>query len=117
MPNQILWFDLPVTDLNRAIIFYSKVLDAEITEEFPGVAIISHEGDEVSGCLFASDEHQPSKEGPLLYFNVDGRLESAVDAAEKNGAQIEKPAREIGPFGRRAIIIDCEGNRIALHSN
>ncbi len=45
MPNQIVWFDLPVTDLNRAIIFYSKVLDAEITEEFPGVAIISHEGD------------------------------------------------------------------------
>lgn len=116
MPNRIVWFDLPVSDLTRAIQFYSEVLDVEISEEFPGVAIISHDNDEVSGCLFKSDEQLPSKAGALIYFNVLGRLEAAVDAAERNGGQVEKPPHEIGPFGHRAIVIDSEGNRIALHS-
>ncbi|MFQ5597948.1 MAG: VOC family protein [Nitrospiria bacterium] len=116
MPNRIVWFDLPVRDLNRAIQFYSEVLDAEIKEDFPGVAVIAHKKDAVSGCLFLSESQQPSKEGTLIYFNVQGRLAAAVDAVKKNGGQVEQPPHEMGPFGNRAIVIDSEGNRIALHS-
>ena len=116
MSNRIVWFDLPVDDLNRAIQFYSTVLKVEIKEEFPDVAVISHANDEVSGCLFKSGNQLPSKEGVLIYFNVIGRLDAAVDAVVQNGGQIERPPHEIGPFGRRAIVIDSEGNRIALHS-
>jgi uncharacterized protein len=116
MSNRIVWFDLPVGDLKRAMLFYSEVLDVEISEEFPDVAVIAHGDDEVSGCLYKSDEHPPSRAGTLIYFNVLGRLEAAVDAATRNGGQIEKPPHQIGPFGRRAIIIDSEGNRVALHS-
>jgi uncharacterized protein len=38
MANQVVWFDIPVVDLDRAIRFYSAVLGATVKkEEFPGV--------------------------------------------------------------------------------
>ena len=43
MANRIVWFDVPASDLERAMTFYSKVLDVEINEEFPGVAVMSHD--------------------------------------------------------------------------
>ncbi len=116
MSNRISWFDLPVTDLSRAIQFYSVVLEVEIKEEFPGVAVIAHEGNDVSGCLFTSSSSKPSRDGVLLYFNVNGRIEAAVAAVEKCGGEVEEPPHEIGSFGRRALIIDTEGNRVALHT-
>ena len=116
MANRISWFDVPVTDINLAISFYSKVLRVGIKEEFPGVAVFAHDAGEVSGCLYISEEHQPSKSGALLYFNVDGRLPDAIEEAENCGGSVEQAAHEIGAFGNRAIIIDSEGNRIALHS-
>ena len=35
---------------------------------------------------------------------------------EDFGGNIEQGAHEIGNFGQRALVIDSEGNRIALHS-
>ncbi len=116
MTNRIVWFDVPASDLERAMNFYSKVLDVEISEEFPGVAVMSHEQGEVAGCVFKSEEIQPSDQGTLLYFNVSGRLNEAVSAAEECGGTIKEPVHAIGEFGHRAIVIDSEGNRIALHS-
>ncbi len=116
MANHIAWFDLRVADLERATKFYSGVLDVEITEEFPGVAVFAHGPGDVTGCLFKNDKHAPSKDGVLLYFDVSGRLEAAADSVEQNGGTIEQPPHEIGSFGRRVVAIDSEGNRIALHS-
>ncbi len=116
MAHQIVWFDIPVKDLNRAIQFYSSVLDVEIKEEFSGVAPIAHGPGEVAGCLYQSDDDQPSASGPLLYFNVNGRLDAAVDAVEKSGGTVVEPKHSIGNYGFRAKVIDSEGNRIALHS-
>lgn len=116
MTNRIVWFDLPVADIARGMEFYSAVLAVNITEEFPDVAVFSHTPGEVSGCLVKNDEHIPSTSGPLIYFNVNGRLQAAVDEVEKHGGRIEKPPHEIGPYGMRAIVFDSEGNRIALHS-
>ena len=116
MMNRIVWFDLPASDLERAMKFYSNVLDAEVSERFPGVGVISSEDGAVSGCVFKSDDVKPSDHGALLYFNVDGRLEEAVAAAEATGGTIKQPPHSIGEFGHRAIVVDSEGNRIALHS-
>ncbi len=116
MTNRIVWFDVPASDLERAINFYSKVLDVEIKEEFPGVAVMSHDQDEISGCIFKSEEIQPSDQGALLYFNVNGRLDEAVSAVVACGGTIKEPRHPIGEFGHRALVIDSEGNRIALHS-
>ncbi|MFP6809068.1 MAG: VOC family protein [Pseudomonadales bacterium] len=99
MANRISWIDIPVADLGRAIKFYSRVLDVEVIEKFPGVAVISFEEGEISGCLYTSDADRPSKSGVLLYFNVDGRVQDAKIAAKDNGGEIVEPVHEIGTFG------------------
>jgi len=116
MTHRVVWFDMPVTDLARASRFYSKVLEAEINEEFPGVSVFKHGSDDVTGCLYLSDEVTPSDQGVLLYFDVSGRLDQALAAVGQYGGSIQKPTESIGEFGQRAIVLDCEGNRIALHS-
>ncbi len=116
MANCINWFDVPALDLKRAMHFYSIVLDVEINEEFPGVAVISHDKGDVAGCIFKSEEIQPSDQGMLLYFSVNGRLDAAVAAVEECGGTVQGPPHSIGDFGHRALVIDSEGNRIALHS-
>lgn len=115
MVNRVVWFDIPVEDLSRAMEFYSKVLNISV-EEAHGVAVLEHSGNDVAGCLFKSDDEKPSDRGLLLYFNVSGRLDAAMKAAEQCGGKILKPKEQIGAHGYRTIVLDCEGNRIALHS-
>jgi predicted enzyme related to lactoylglutathione lyase len=53
----------------------------------------------------------------MIYVNCDGRMPVAIAGVELNGGKILKPRHSIGPHGFRAIVLDSEGNRIALHSN
>ena len=117
MSHAVVWFDLPVTDLDRAARFYSGVLGRSIKNEFPDVAVLAHGDHEVAGCLLRKEGHLPSDAGPLLYFSVSGRLDEAVRLVPELGGKILEPQHAIGPFGYRAIVLDSEGNRIALHSD
>ena len=120
MANQIVWVDIPVLDLDRAIRFYSAVLGAEVTkQEYPGMTIAllpDADSGDVSGCLFTQDDEKPSDRGLLVYLNAQGRLDEAVSAVEPSGGKVLKPRHAIGPHGYRAVILDSEGNRLALHS-
>ena len=122
MANQIVWCDIPVLDLNRAVKFYSAVLGAEVKkQEFPGmmIGILPHNDGEVGGCLLTSTSHddKPSDQGPLIYLNANNRLDEAIEAVIPNGGKVLKAKHLIGPYGSRAIILDSEGNRVALHSD
>jgi predicted enzyme related to lactoylglutathione lyase len=119
MPNQIVWCDIPVKDLDRAIKFYSDVLAAKIERQsHDGInfGLLPHAHENVSGCLVVSDENKPSAEGPLIYLNCEGRLDDAISTVGKNGGKVLKPKHQIGPYGFCAVILDSEGNRIALHA-
>jgi predicted enzyme related to lactoylglutathione lyase len=119
MAHQIVWCDIPVLDLDRAIKFYSAVLGAEVKRhEVPGVTIgiLPHNDGEVGGCLFTSDGEKPTDKGVMIYLNANGRLEDAIASVVPNGGKVVQPKHAIGPYGFRAIVLDSEGNRIALHS-
>jgi uncharacterized protein len=119
MANSIVWVDIPVLDLDRAIRFYSGVLGGEVTkQEYPGMAIGLLPGydSDVSGCLFTQADGVPSTTGPLIYLNAQGRLDEAVATVEANGGKVLQPKHQIGPHGFRAVVLDSEGNRVALHS-
>jgi predicted enzyme related to lactoylglutathione lyase len=122
MANQVVWFDMPVKDLDRAIRFYSAVLGAPVKkEQMPGMTlgVLPHENNEAGGCLtpgHEGDANKPSQQGPLLYLNCQGRLDEAIAAVEPNSGKVLQPKHPIGPYGSRAIVLDSEGNRIALHS-
>ena len=120
MSNTFVWVDIPVTDLDRAITFYSAVVGRPVTKVGgPGFTfgLFDHHGGEVGGCLVASAEAgAPSLAGPLVYIDASDRLDAAVAAAKAHGGQVLKDKHSIAPNGFRAIVVDSEGNRVALHS-
>lgn len=114
--NRVVWVDIPVADLERAMGFYTALLAVKVHAETFGAyrfAVLDHQ-DGNGGCLVPG---QPAAGGVLIYLNVDGRIRHAVSQVEAHGGKIEEPIRSLGPHGFRAIVIDSEGNRIALHSN
>jgi len=117
LKNLIVWSDIPVRDLDRAIAFYGSVLDRTVTRDaFGGTpfGIIEHtEGN--GACLILHGE-KPSEGGMLTYFSVDGRIRAALAAVEAGGGTVLEPIHPIGPHGFRTVILDTEGNRLALHS-
>jgi predicted enzyme related to lactoylglutathione lyase len=117
--HQIVWVDIPVEDLDRAIGFYSAVLGRAVEkQEYPGMTLglLPHADQDVGGCLVAGGGLRPSESGPLIYLNAQGRLDEALAATEANGGKVVRPKHAIGPYGFRAIVRDSEGNQVALHS-
>ncbi len=117
--NRAVWFDIPVSNLERASSFYASVLDIKVdVEKFDDFSfrILEHE-DSIGGCLVPNEAEISSTQGILLYLNVDGRIKDAVAKVMSNGGKILEPTNAIGPHGFRAIICDSEGNRLVLHSN
>ena len=120
MANQIVWCDIPVVDLDRAVKFYSAVLGQPVRkQDFSGMTmgILPHNDGEVGGCLFTSAGETPSGKGIMIYLNANGRLDEAIAAAAASGGKIVQAKHPIGPFGFRAVVLDSEGNRVALHSD
>ncbi|BCE01638.1 VOC family protein [Marinicellulosiphila megalodicopiae] len=115
MTSEVVWVDLPVTDLKRAMTFYSAITASKFHHFSEQVAALDHKSGHASICLFQSTDESPSKEGALIYINLSQSIENAIKQVEINGGKIIRPIHEIQPYGKRAIILDSEGNRIALH--
>lgn len=116
--NRAVWFDIPASDLDRAAAFYRAVLGVRVDKEtFDGSSfcVIEH-GEGNGGCLVL-EEVEITAGGILLYLNVDGRIRDAVEKVVPHGGTVIHPIHAIGPHGFRAIVLDSEGNRVALHSN
>jgi len=96
MAKQVVWYDNPVLDLDRAIRSYSAELGATVKrQEFPGttVGILPHDYGEVKGCLHMSESHRPADTGVLIYLNCDGRLDAPMDAVKANGGSVVQRKR------------------------
>lgn len=123
--DTLCWTDIPVMNLERAIKFYSAVLGQEVKKLSTGDAeygLLPHDEGNASGCLCVRSDsggvdNRPSANGPLIYLLVEGRLDEAVEAARANGGKILRERQQIGEHGFRTVIIDSEGNRIALHTS
>ena len=116
--NRTVWIDIPVADLERAAGFYRAVLGVGVNiDTFQGSTfgvLEHHEGN--GGCLIHDPAAITANGGILVYLNVDGRIHDAVEQAVKHGGRVLEAVHSLGPHGCRAVIIDSEGNRLALHS-
>ncbi|MCB9882753.1 MAG: VOC family protein [Planctomycetes bacterium] len=116
--NRAVWFDIPVADLDRADAFYAAVLACTVDRvSMPGMSFSVLEHDRGNGgCLVEKPGEVASDRGILVYFNAEGRIRDAVSKAREHGGEVVEDTHSIGPHGFRAIVLDSEGNRIALHS-
>ena len=116
--NRLVWFDIPVTDVERAATFYRAVLGIAVHVVPMGegkLGVLEHH-DGNGGCLVHDPESITRQGGILVYLNAAGRIRDAVRQAERLGGSVLEPILGIGEHGFRAVVADSEGNRIGLHS-
>ena len=120
MNSYISIFEIPATDISRAISFYQAILEIKIEKmDFPGMemGILPYEGQVVTGVIIKGEGYQPSADGVTIYLNGGDNLQVILDKVEKNGGNVIIPktphADESGYF---ALFLDSEGNKLGLHS-
>ena len=116
--NPVVYFEIPVLDLNRACHFYSQVFETTFTrDEVDGYQMAFFESSEDSfgaaGALVFGDVYVPSHQGCFLYFGVDD-IDKTIARALVHGGSVLYPKKSNGDLGFVAEIQDSEGNRIAL---
>jgi uncharacterized protein len=119
--NVATWFELPVTDMQRAQSFYKNVLNADFkNEEMSGyqMAIFVAEEGAVSGMLILGEHYQPTQTGAVVYFNGGEDLSAPLERAVQHGGSVLHPKTPIhdGDCGYFALFLDSEGNRVGLYS-
>ncbi|MEO1718276.1 MAG: VOC family protein [Planctomycetota bacterium] len=119
MSNPIAYVEIPVSDLDRAIEFYSTVLRLDITREIVDgyeMGLFPADADSAgcSGALAKGDVYVPAKAGPVVYMRVDS-IDEVLERAQQYCAPVLLERRAIGDVGFVAEIGDSEGNRIGLH--
>ena len=124
MQHAISWFEIGTNDLNRAQEFYETIFQIKMNAmDFPNIKMrlfpVEDPANGISGALVDSGGfHKPSStDGPLIYLNANPDVQFVLDRVEEAGGQILVQKTSISQeFGHIAVILDSEGNRVALHS-
>jgi predicted enzyme related to lactoylglutathione lyase len=117
--NPVVYFEIPVLDLDRACDFYSKVFETVLSRDtVDGYQMAFFDSSEESfgatGALVVGDVYVPSHQGCFLYFGVES-IDETLTRAIEHGGTVLYPKKSNGDLGSVAEIQDTEGNRIALH--
>lgn len=120
MANLINWFEIPVTDIERASKFYAEVLGGDLQQmEMMGtkMAFLPMEGEGVGGSLCQGDGYKPTTDGAKIYLNGGEDLNLQLAKVEKAGGKVVMPKTKINDeIGFMAFFVDTEGNNMAFHS-
>ena len=116
------WFEIPVTDIDSAQIFYEAVLGRPLRREPMGhqtLAVLPYDEPAVGGALIAGPHvPAPSGAGTLVYLNVNPDLDAALARALAAGAQLVTPRVDLPDgMGSFVHVLDVAGNRIGLHAH
>jgi len=118
--NPVVYFEIPVNDLERAETFYSAVFnfsfDKEIIDHYEMALFPFEEKNSgITGALAKGDVYKPSKNGIIIYFKT-GNIEATLHRVIQHGGKILYPKKIDEKYGFAvAEFEDSEGNRIALH--
>ena len=121
--NALNWFEIPVTDINRAKKFYEGIFNIQMQEqEMMGMKMAFFPSEDmnqkVSGGLVEGPMHKPSADGSKIYLNGNPDLSNTLSRVEKAGGKVLMPKTKISDeIGYMAFFADSEGNSVALHSN
>ena len=120
MNSYISMFEIPATDISRAVNFYQIILDIKIEKmdvEGMKMGILPYENQTVTGVIIQADGYKPSADGVTIYLNGGDNLQVILDKVEKNGGKIIAPkTAHADGSGFFAIFIYSEGNKMALNS-
>lgn len=120
--NALNWFEIPATDIQRAINFYQHVFDIKMeTMDMMDskMAFFPFEpgSGKLSGALIQGEHHKPSTEGTFVYLNANPSMDESLAKIEAAGGKILNPKTSLGDgHGFCAYMMDTEGNCVGIHS-
>ncbi|KPF69932.1 glyoxalase [beta proteobacterium AAP99] len=117
--NPIRFVEIPVTDMDRAVLFYEAVFSVDLERQtIDGYEMALFPFDPAAhgatAALAKGDVYRPAQVGPIVYFAVDS-IDSTLSRARARGAKTLYEKKSAGDWGWVAEIEDSEGNRVALH--
>ena len=122
--HAINWFEIPVTDFDRAKKFYENIFAYQMPESQMGPArmgflLYDFQNGGRGGAIVHNPEfYAPSTNGTLVYLNCDPDLQVVLERVEGAGGKITKAKTEIGQnLGFWALIEDSEGNTMAIQGD
>src|SRR5882724_9842608 len=94
--NALNWFEISVTDINRAVKFYQTIFGTKLEQqEMMGMkmAFFPYENmnGTVSGGLVQGPMHKPSNDGAKIYLNGNPDLANALSKVEAAGGKVVMP--------------------------
>ena len=121
--NPVGWFEIYVTDMDRAAQFYETVLQHKLAPlpDAPAgtplemrVFAFSRDRYGIGGALVKMEGVHPGG-STLVYFSCDDCAKEAARVVPAGGA-LHRPKFSIGHHGFIALVSDTEGNMFGLHS-
>ena len=116
----ISWFEIPVTDFERAARFYETTLATTLRRENVGgapIGIFQYAEPATGGCIIQGPNARPSADGVVVYLNAQPNVDAVLARVEKAGGKAQGPVIELPQdIGYIGFFTDTEGNRIGLHS-
>lgn len=118
--NMVSWFEIPVSDIDRAKAFYEKVFAIKLSSMDFGYVKIANFPDHgnatgASGSLMQNPNNQPTGQGTVVYFTVE-EMDTVISRIQAAGGKILQPKFNMGQLGYIALFQDSEGNTIGLRS-
>lgn len=121
--NAINWFEMPVADFDRAKNFYETIFEYQMHDSIVGnkrmgFFVYDFKNEKIGGAIvYEPSLYSPRDNGALVYFNAEPDLQVVLNRVEAAGGRIITDKTIISEhIGHYAIVLDTEGNRIALHS-
>lgn len=104
--TNVVWTEIPVTDMQKAISFYDAVFGWQLTLDDSGPNPMA---------VFGGGHLYPGRPGagPTVHLKVPDGLTAATDRAKVAGARVLYGPIEI-PIGRFTYVEDPDGNSIGL---
>lgn len=120
--NAVGWFDIYVSDMDRAVSFYEAVLDTKLEkmdDPTGETQMMSFAGDMqaygAAGALVKTEHAKPGPGGTQVYFSVEDCATQQERVSDAGGTVI-RPKFSIGQFGFVVLCKDTEGNMIGFNS-
>jgi len=122
--NVVGWFEIPTSNMVRAIKFYETVFALKLQREKMGeldMAWFPFNMDafgSAGSLVYMPDFYKPSGEGTVVYLTANsGDLAKEMSRVEAAGGKVLMEKNQISEeHGFMGLFLDSEGNRVAMHS-
>ncbi|MFK8046362.1 MAG: VOC family protein [Crocinitomicaceae bacterium] len=113
------WFEIPSLNFQQSVSFYNFIFDIEMEQNVTdsnSMAFFPVKNG-IGGAVISGVGSVPSDSGPLIYLNAGNDLNDVLNKIEPAGGRVIMKKTLISESdGFFAIFIDCQGNKLALHS-